>query len=230
MGLLLGDAPESLGAELSAPAALASLPAVPAGLPSELLRRRPDVLAAERRLAAANADIGVAVADLYPRISLTGVAQLISTSLASLLERDSLQATGSAGAKVPLLDFGRRRAQVESRREDREQAYVAYQATVLGALRDVEDALARLDAERRRIAALQQAVADAQASARAVEARYRTGFVAQDSLLNAEVDVLAAREQLATSEAQLRQLTAALFKAMGGGWSADMALLERPAR
>jgi outer membrane protein TolC len=101
---------------------------------------------------------------------------------------------------------------------------------VLGALRDVEDALARIDAERRRHAALVRAAADAEASAKSVEAQYRTGFVAQDSLLNAEVETLSAREQLATSDAQLRQLTATLFKALGGGWSSDMPLLQRPDR
>lgn len=230
LGLLIGETPEALRAELAVPTPPGALPVVPAGLPSDLLRRRPDVRAAERRLAAANADIGVATADLYPRFSLTGVAQLISTSLVSLLERDSLQLTGSTGASIPIVDFGRRRATVESRREDLEQAWLTYQATVLGGLRDVEDALSRLDAERRRNAALVRAVADADAGARAVEARYRTGFVAEDSLLDAQVDVLSAREQLAASDALLRQTTAVLFKAMGGGWSADMPLPSRPER
>lgn len=231
LGILIGEAPETLAAELSAPStAVATLPLVPAGLPSDLLRRRPDVRAAERRLAASNADIGVAVADLYPRFSLTGIAQLISTSLLSLIERDSLQLTGTGAFTLPIVDFGRRRATVETRREDREQAYVAYRTTVLGSLRDVEDALSRIDAERRRNAALVRAVADAEASAKATEAQYRTGFIAQDSLLDAEVQVLTAREQAAESGAQLRQMTATLFKAMGGGWSADMPLPDRPER
>ncbi|WP_033962953.1 TolC family protein [Sphingomonas sp. Ant H11] len=104
------------------------------------------------------------------------------------------------------------------RKEDREQAYLRYRTTVLGALRDVEDPLARIDAERRRNAALRRAVTDAQATARAVEAQYRTGFVAQNSLIDAQVAVLSAREQLVASDAQLRQDSAALFKAIGGGW------------
>src|SRR3546814_11502110 len=78
-------------------------------------------LAAERQLAAATADIGVAVADLYPKFSLTGAAQLISTSLASLLESDSIQATGSGAVSFPLLDWGKRKTNVGIRREDREQ-------------------------------------------------------------------------------------------------------------
>lgn len=231
LGLLIGDVPETLGAELAAvPATATAIPPVPAGLPSDLLRRRPDVRSAERRLAAANADIGAAVADLYPRFSLTGMAQLISTGLASLIERDSLQLTGTGAINVPIVDFGRRRATVESRREDREQAYLSYRVAVLASLRDVEDALTQIDAERRRNAALVRAVADAEAAAKATEAQYRTGFVAQDSLLNAEVTVLSAREQAAQSDAQLRQMTATLFKAMGGGWAAGTPVPARPER
>ncbi|SEN22987.1 efflux transporter, outer membrane factor (OMF) lipoprotein, NodT family [Sphingomonas gellani] len=220
LGVLTGTDPGSLATELTAtPAPLGPLPMVPAGLPSDLLRRRPDVRSAERELAGATADIGVAVADLYPKFSLTGMAQLISTSLSSLFERDSLQLTGTGAARFPLVDFGRRRAAVRGREEARDQAYQRYRQAVLGALRDVEDPLAQLDAERRRNATLIRAVNDAAESAHATEAQYRTGFVAQDALLNAETQVLSAREQLAGSDAMLRQLTVTLFKAIGGGWS-----------
>lgn len=226
LGILIGQPPETLDAELSAPGQpLAVLPVVPAGLPSDLLRRRPDIRAAERQLAASTADIGVAVSDLYPKFSLTGAAQLLSTSLGNLFTGDSVQLSGTGGVSFPLLDWGRRKATVKVRKEQREQAYAQYRATVLGALRDVEDPLARIDAERRRNAALRRAVADAESTAHAVEAQYRTGFVAQDSLLNAENQVLSAREQVAASDAQLRQDTAALFKAIGGGWQDDPAPL-----
>lgn len=220
LGILIGESPEMLDGELAAAgASLANLPVVPAGLPSDLLRRRPDVRAAERQLAAATADIGVAVADLYPKFSLTGAGQLLSTALGNLFSGDSLQLTASGAASFPLLDWGRRKATIRIRQEQRDEAYAQYRATVLRALRDVEDPLARLDAERRRNAALRLAAADAAATAHSVEAQYRTGFVAQDSLLNAETQVLSAREQVAGSDAQLRQDTAALFKAIGGGWS-----------
>lgn len=219
LGILLGVEPERLSAELTAPLpALQPVPVVPAGLPSELLRRRPDVRAAERRLAAATADIGVAVADLYPKFNLTGMAEFLSTSLSTLIARDSIQASGVAGITFPLLDWGRRKATVGMRKEDREQAYLQYRTIVLGALRDVEDPLARLDAERRRNAALRRAVSDADRTARAVDAQYRTGLVAQNAPIDAQVTVLSAREQLVSSDAQLRQDTAALFKAIGGGW------------
>lgn len=225
LGILLGAEPESLSAELTAPpTASAAIPVVPAGLPSDLLRRRPDIRAAERQLAASTADIGVAVADLYPKFKLTGMAEFLSTSLASLLSRDSIQATGVGGISFPLLDWGRRKATVNIRKEDREQAYLRYKATVLGALRDVEDPLARIDAERRRNAALKRAMADTEATARAVDAQYRTGFVAQNVLIDAQITVLSAREQLVASDAQLRLDTAALFKAIGGGWDEPKAV------
>lgn len=219
LAILLGQAPAALMAELSQPAPpLQPAPVVPAGLPSDLLRRRPDVRAAERNLAAATADIGVAVADLYPRFSLTGMAQLISTALGNLFTGDSLQLTGSGAVQFPVLDWGRRRGTVNIRKAARDEAYADYRSTVLQALKDVEDALAQLDAERRRNATLQRAVNDASVSADARQAQYRTGFVTQNTLLDAEAQVLSAREQLAGSDAQLRQMTVALMKALGGGW------------
>jgi NodT family efflux transporter outer membrane factor (OMF) lipoprotein len=228
LAILLGEPPATLMAELAEPStAPLAVPAIPAGLPSDLLRRRPDIRAAERDLAAATADIGVATADLYPRFTLTGVAQLISTTLGTLFEGDSLQLTGTGAAQFPLLDWGRRKSAVKIREEDREQAYQRYRATVLQALRDVEDPLTQIAAERRRNAALLRAVVDAESSARSTESQYRTGFIAQDAVLNAQMQILSAREQLVASNAQLQQLTAALFKALGGGWEAGEA--TRPA-
>lgn len=222
LGILIGEPPEALDGELTQPGQpltrVPAVPAVPAGLPSDLLRRRPDIRAAERQLAAATADIGVAVADLYPKFTMTGAVELLSTAFSNLFTGDSLQLAATGAAQFPLLDWGRRKATVGMRKEDREQAYTQYRVTVLRALRDVEDPLAQIDAERRRNAALKSAVADAETVAHSVEAQYRTGFVAQDSLINAEIQVLTAREQLAGSDAQLRQDTAALFKAIGGGW------------
>ena len=224
LALLLGLQPGALTQELSAPLPkLDPVPVIPAGLPSDLLRRRPDIRAAERNLAASTADIGVAVADLYPKFTLTGMVQLISSSLATLFSGDSLQLTGSGAAQFPILDWGRRTATVDVRKAQREEAYLRYRTTVLGALRDVEDALTRISAERERRQALVDAVTDAQASVKAVSARYRTGFVAQDALLNAEAQLLAAEEQVAASDAQLRQQTIGLFKALGGGWGSTVA-------
>ena len=178
-----------------------------------------DVRAAERNVAAASAEIGVATADLYPHFSLTGMAQLISTALSNLLSRDSLQLTGTGGVQLPLFDGGRRRSTVTLREAQRDEALLQYQGAVLQALRDVEDTLSQIAAERLRNQTLARAVNDAAASERAIGAQYRTGFVAQDALLNAQAQSLSAKEQLALSDAALRQQTVALFKALGGGWS-----------
>jgi len=220
LGVLVGQPPGALMGELSGPLpALAPTPEIPAGLPSDLLRRRPDIRAAERNLAASTADIGVAVADLYPKFSLTGMAQLISTAFGNLFSGDSLQLTGTGQATFPLFDWGKRKANVGVRKEQREQAYQDYRLTVLQALRDVEDPLSKIDAERRRNTLLRQALADADRTAAADQARYQSGLVAQDTVINTQMDVLRAKENLADSDAQLRQLSVALFKAIGGGWS-----------
>lgn len=221
LALLVGAEPGALDTLLAtADAPLGTPSLVPAGLPSDLLRRRPDVRRAERELAAATADIGVAVADLYPRFSLTGGVQLLSSALGSLFSLDSLQRTATAAGRFPLLDGGRGKAAVAGRREDRDQVYTRYQATVLGALKDVDDALVQLDAERTRNAALSDAVASGARQVAATTARFRTGFVAEDVVLDGRVALLSRREDLAASDARLRQYTVALFKAVGGGWEA----------
>lgn len=228
LAVLVGQAPETLAPLKARPATAAVVPDIPVGLPADLLRRRPDVRAAERELAAASADIGVAVADLYPKLSLTGVEEFISTALSNLFTGDSLQLTAAGQAMFPLLDGGRRRAAIGQREELREQAYQRWRTAVLSALRDVEDPLVQIAAERRRNAALRRAVADQQASRNSILARYRTGFVAQDELLNAEADLLSAREQQAASDTQLRTFTVALFKALGGGWETAAVAADEP--
>ena len=225
VAVLLARSPDSLIAELSVPRpALPPPPLVPAGLPSNLLRRRPDVRAAERQLAAATADIGVAVADLYPRFSLTGMAQLVSTALGNLFTADSLQITGAASAMFPVIDFGRRKGTVAARRAAADLAYVQYQQTVLGAFRDVEDALIRIRTEQARNAALRNGVADAERSVRAIDARYRTGLADLTAVLQAQQSVLSARDGLAQSDAQIRRDLLSLYKALGGGWEGMPAL------
>lgn len=225
LAVLLARSPGTLMPELTVVRPeLAPPPPIPAGLPSDLLRRRPDVRAAERSLAAATADIGVAVADLYPRFTLTGMAELISTALSNLFTGDSLQLMGTAASTFPLLDFGQRRATVEGRREAAEQAYLAYQQTVLAALRDTEDALVRVATERRRNGILRAGVADADRAVRAIRARYDTGLTDFTAVLDAQASALSARDQLAQSDGALRRNIVSLYKALGGGWQETPAL------
>lgn len=220
LALLLARPPESFNEQLTTvSAAQAAVPNVPIGLPSDIVRRRPDIRAAERRLAAATADIGVAVADLYPRFNLTSLVELLSSSLGNIFSSNSLQFVAGGAVQFPVIDWGRGKARVGLRREDREQAYVEYQSVVLGALRDVADSLARIESERRRNSTLKQALDDLEKQLHAAQAQYRAGISAQSPVLAAQIAMFEAEQQLATSDASLRQLTGGLFKAVGGGWS-----------
>jgi multidrug efflux system outer membrane protein len=221
LAVLLGQPPEALESELAASAAMPTPPAsLPVGLPSELLRRRPDVRAAERQLAAANADIGVAVADLYPKFNLLGVASLASTRLDTLFNPMSASSVGVGYITWPILQGGRIRANIASTKEQRAQAYLAYQKTVLNALKDVEDALDRCNADRDKQTALQHALDAAQSSLTIAQAQYGVGLVTFLNVLNGQDAVLKARDQLVQADAQYAQDLASLFKALGGGWSA----------
>lgn len=218
LGVLVGSTPGPVVANLSRPAALPSPPAIPAGLPSELLRRRPDIRAAERELAAATADIGVAVADLYPRFSLTAAPALVSTALGSLLEWGSRSFTAGAALDWPLFDGGRRRATVDVRTARQEQAMIAYRKAVLTALREVEDALGRIAGGRRQLADRQQALGQAQRGEELAQTRYRGGLVAYSDVLQAQARRIALESQMIETSGALARDTVALAKALGGGW------------
>ena len=223
IGVLVGQAPGALAGQLAAPrAGLApSPPSVPAGLPSDLLRRRPDIRAAERDLAAATADIGVAVADLYPRISLTAAPALVSTALGSLLEWGSRSFAAGAALDWPFFDGGRRRANVEVQGARQEQAMIAYRKAVLTALQDVEDALGRVDGGRRQLAELEQAQATAARAEDIARTRYRGGLVTLSDVLQAQHRRLSLEEQVIETRGALARDTVALVKALGGGWSEE---------
>jgi NodT family efflux transporter outer membrane factor (OMF) lipoprotein len=227
LGTLLGLAPTSVGVDLSGGAAAPPLIDVPAGLPSELLRRRPDIRAAERRLAAATADIGVATADLYPKLSLTGALQLVSRSLATLLESDSLFANGAGRLSLPLIGGGKRQT-VALRRTQANEALIAYEAAIIGALRDVEDALTRLQADRRKVTDLRASVAAAQDAADTARVRQRNGLTPMTEVLQANQTWLAGRDALAQAEAAAVQDEVALYKALGGGWDERRVNEEEP--
>jgi multidrug efflux system outer membrane protein len=220
LGVLIGKPPEALSAELTPVAATpAAPPEVPVGLPSELLRRRPDVREAERTLAAQTAQVGVAVGDLYPQINLTGSVDLISESLSNLVSGNSLQTSATAALVQTVFDGGRIRANIKASKELRIQAWLAYQKAVLGALRDVEDALARYSAEQRRNVQLRVSAEAAQRALEVSEARYQSGLTDFINVLTSEGAVFSAQTQLAQSDGALDQDLVSLYKALGGGWT-----------
>jgi outer membrane protein TolC len=183
-----------------------------------LLRRRPDIRAAERDLAAATADIGVTVADLYPRFSLTAAPALVSTALGSLLKWGSRSFSAGAALDWPIFDGGRRRANIEVRNARQDQAMIAYRKAVLTALQDVEDALARLDGDRRQLADLEQSYANAARAETIANTRYRGGLVTLADVLQARQRRLSLEEQMIETRGALARDTVALAKALGGGW------------
>jgi NodT family efflux transporter outer membrane factor (OMF) lipoprotein len=221
IAVLLGELPETLARELeSTPAPIPPPPpGLPPGLPSELLQRRPDLREAERRVAAANAEIGVAQAARFPKLNLIGLASFASTSADELFSSRSFATAGVGMASAPLFDAGKLRASVEVAKEQELQATLAYRTAVLGAFRDVEDALARYHAEETRRQALARSVDAAQNSLTIAQDQYQTGFVAFINVLQAENALSNAQDQLTQSDAQVLTDLVALYKALGGGWS-----------
>jgi NodT family efflux transporter outer membrane factor (OMF) lipoprotein len=221
LGVLTGDGAGALTAELDPVATLPALPPpVPAGLPSDLLRRRPDIRAAERQLAAATADVGVATADLYPKFNLMGMAELISTGLATLIARNSIQTNVNAAVTLPIFDGGRRRGVIAEREASRAEALLMYKKTVVVAVQDVEDALADYNAEQRRNAELRRGVVYAERATHLAQAGFTTGLTDLQPVLDAQGSVLSSRNTLAQSDATLLTDLARLYKALGGGWEA----------
>lgn len=229
LGVLTGEGSGALKVELAAPAnplSYAHLPNLPPpaliGLPSELLRRRPDIRAAERQLAAATADIGVATADLYPKFNLMGIAELISTSLGTLFQRNSLQTTANTAISLPIFDGGRRRATIVERNASADAAFLAYKKSILVAVQDVENALTDFSAEQRRNAELQRGLAQAEGVVKLARSSFDTGLIDFSNVLDAQGALLTNRNSLAQSDATLLTNLTRLYKALGGGWDSSI--------
>ncbi len=219
LGVLLGQPPGALLGELSGTAPIpAPPPSVPVGLPSELLRRRPDVRGAERQLAAATANIGVQTAELFPKLTLLGLGGFQSLSASSWFTAGSKYWSAGPTVTWRLLDFGRIRAQVKAANAQQRQALAFYEKSVLTAFQDVEDALVAYNNEQIHYRALAEAVA---ADRRAVELSnelYKKGLGDFLAVLTAERSLYQDEDQLANSQATVTANLITLYKALGGGW------------
>ena len=198
----------------------AKTPEVPAGLPSELLERRPDVAAAERALAAANARIGVAKAAFFPAISLTGFAGYASGDIDTLFTADSRAWSIGPSLYLPIFQGGRNRANLERSKAAYEGSVAVFRQSVLVAFREVQDALTgtRLLAEQS--AAQDRAVEAARRAGSLAQKRYDAGFVNYFEVIDAQRTVLSAERTAAQLTAQRLNNSVALIKALGGGWTA----------
>jgi multidrug efflux system outer membrane protein len=222
IAVLLAVEPEALAAELDKTAPVPEIPAsLPVGLPSDLLRRRPDIRAAERKLAQATANEGVAVAKLYPTFNLLGAINLASNSLGALFNSSSLNEAGVGMISWPLFHGGEAHANIRARQEEEKQAYLGYQKAVLAAVQDAEDALVRYAAEQRRYLALDQAFTRDQSSTAIATQQYQAGLTNYVNVLTAQSNALQVNDQLAESRQALATDLASLYKALGGGWHED---------
>lgn len=217
LALLLGRAPSTFTVEAEDIRTL-TLPDVDAGLPSDLLERRPDLAAAEARLAAADADVGAARAALLPRIQLSAATGLASDALLSL-SNPAASLSAAVSLTQNLFDHGRRRTQVQLAESVRRELVESYRKTVLAALKDVEDALALRDSARREEEAQARIVEQAALALRLVEVRYREGADDISALLGAQRTLFQAQDQVLQARRQGLDAALALYKALGGGWS-----------
>lgn len=223
LSLLLGQPPNALRADLQTAAPVPPVPPrVPVGLPSELARRRPDVRQAEAQLHAATADIGVAQANFYPSLNLTGSLGLQSLQFGKLFDLNAKQYAIGPGLTIPIFQGGQLRSTLQLRGAQQQEAAVNFQKTVLQAWHDVDNALTAYKAEQTRRDALVLAVSDNQHALALAQSRYQEGVADFLTVLVAESSLLAAQLQLADSTTTVSSNLVALYKALGGGWETDM--------
>lgn len=219
IAILLDLPPDALNAQLARPKAQPPAPSsIPLGVPSQLAQRRPDIQEAEARLHAATADIGVAQADFYPNVQLSGAAALDSLHLANLFAPGSLQYSLGPTATLPIFEGGKLKSNLELRKAQQQEAALAYRKTVLNAWREVVDALVSLRQERLRRAQLGEQVGHARTTLTLAKSRYASGLANMTTVLDAERGLLAAQQQYVESTADLSHNAIRLYKALGGGW------------
>lgn len=195
----------------------AALQVLPAGLSSEVLLRRPDVLQAEHQLIAQNANIGAARAALFPRISLTATLGTISTALSGLFAGGSFTYTGAPSVSLPLFDGGRLRGNVDYARASQQAAVSTYEKTVQTAFREVADALAQRGTIDEQIAAQTARVGAANVALRISDARYRAGVESFLNTLDSQRSAYAAQQQLVTTRLTRISNLVELYRSLGGG-------------
>jgi NodT family efflux transporter outer membrane factor (OMF) lipoprotein len=222
LAVLLGEAPGAVHAALEMPQPVPSLPPeIAIGVPADLLRQRPDVRRAERQLAAQTARIGVATAELYPKFKLSGSIGLQALTFGGLFDAGSTTSSGSSLLSWRVFDAGAIRQNIEIQSALQEQSLIAYESTVLGALEEAENAILAYAQEQRRRQSLGEAARSAQAAADLAGIKYSAGLIDFTTVLEAERSLLGFRDQLAQSDGAVVTNLVRLYKALGGGWTAQ---------
>ena len=229
LGVLTGQAPGALKTEMEAVRPIPTGPAdIAVGVPIDTVRQRPDVRAAERTLAAATAQIGVAKAQLYPALAISGSISTDASKLGNLFETVAGQVF--AGLTQAIFNGGRLRSQVRGQEAAAEGAYAAYKSTVLTGLEDVENALVALDSAKRRAEQFTIALDAANNTALLSRSQYRAGLTDFTTLNTAESSLLSARNGLSQAQADRANALVQLYLALGGGWDSavDPSALPTP--
>jgi multidrug efflux system outer membrane protein len=219
LGVLAGRPPAALTNELQAPAPLPELPAMTAiGSPESLLRRRPDIRVAERNLAAATANVGVAVSGLFPRVTFNGNIGLQATTFSGLGGPASDTHSFGPSLTWAALDLGAVRAVIKAAGAQADAQLAQYEKTVLTSLEETENALVDYGRDQARRDFLRESVQAARRAAELAHARYDSGAADFLSVLDAERVELEAEDQLAQTQTQTAVALVALYKSLGGGW------------
>ena len=223
IAVLVGQTPEALIAQLQQPSALPALPeAIDPGTPGNLVRRRPDVIAAEHRLHATTARIGVATADLFPRFTLGGLIGSQAVDGGSLFQRDSETHLVALGIDWSFLDIGRVRARIAASDADAAGDLARYQQSVLLALEDAENALVGYDRTRAEDAHLEHAALDSARASQLARLRFRAGATDLFEVLDAERTQLQAQDAFADARTRGAIAAVGVYRAIAGGWPTDM--------
>lgn len=232
IGLLLAEPPRALETELSPPAPIPAVPPeVPVGLPATLVRRRPDVAEAEARLHAATAQTGVAVADFYPDVSLTGSFNLDGREIRDAFSLPDRAYQVGPQISVPIFEGRRLRGELHLRQAQQREAALRFHQTVLQAWQDVDNALtayAEAQAQRKHVA---RAVSQSQVALTAARQQYQQGAADFLNVVTSQAQLLQTQDDLATSDTMIDTDLVALYRALGGGWQVtETGQAEREAR
>jgi len=219
IGLLLGDTPRALEAELHRSQVLPRVPRkVPVGLPGTLVRRRPDVREAEARLHEATAETGVAVASFYPDITLNGAANVESLHLSNLLTPTSGAFAVGPSVSIPIFEGGQLKGTLALRESQQREAAILFHETVLRAWKEVDDAMTAYRESQRRRADVARSVTENQAALQAARQRYSEGAIDFLNVISTQAQLLQSENDLADSDTLIATNLVNLYRALGGGW------------
>jgi outer membrane protein TolC len=219
LDVLMGAQPGTYAAELSAVADIPEVPEISGyGTPADLLRRRPDIIAAERMVAASNARIGQALADYYPKLSLSSIVGSQALAPGHLFEQQGFQPVSVVGLRWRLFDFGAVAAEVKRARGANAEALIQYQSAALHAAEDVENAFSLLVQSEHRCNEIVREIAELQRVRDLSEQSYSAGVIGLTDVLDADRQLLAAKDDLAVARESAARAAIGSYRALGGGW------------